>query len=76
MYEGNFAGGRRHGKGLLRFPDGRTYQGDFKDGKPNGMGTLKTARGAVLYEGPFVAGRASEGRACSSSSRPQTPMVG
>ncbi|XP_067844064.1 alsin isoform X4 [Heptranchias perlo] len=37
-YEGRWLAGKPHGKGVLRWPDGRTYSGDFKNGLEDGYG--------------------------------------
>uniref|UniRef100_UPI00398E659F alsin isoform X3 n=1 Tax=Pristiophorus japonicus TaxID=55135 RepID=UPI00398E659F len=37
-YEGRWLAGKPHGKGMLRWPDGRTYSGDFKNGLEDGYG--------------------------------------
>ncbi|XP_029444135.1 ALS2 C-terminal-like protein isoform X2 [Rhinatrema bivittatum] len=38
LYEGDFAWGKPHGKGTLKWPDGRNYVGDFKEGLEDGFG--------------------------------------
>ena len=38
-YVGEWKGGKRHGHGILNFPDGGKYIGEWKDGLPNGQGT-------------------------------------
>ncbi|XP_067892403.1 alsin [Heterodontus francisci] len=37
-YEGRWLAGKPHGKGVLRWPDGRTYTGQFKNGFEDGYG--------------------------------------
>ncbi len=38
-FEGGFARGARHGRGVLAYADGRRYEGGFKDGHMHGTGT-------------------------------------
>ncbi|KAJ8410132.1 hypothetical protein AAFF_G00211730 [Aldrovandia affinis] len=37
-YEGRWLAGKPHGKGVLKWPDGRTYIGTFKNGLEDGFG--------------------------------------
>ncbi|KAM8966727.1 ALS2 C-terminal-like protein [Pelodytes ibericus] len=37
-YEGDMSWGKPHGKGTLKWPDGRNYVGDFQFGQENGFG--------------------------------------
>ncbi|KAG5830049.1 hypothetical protein ANANG_G00318820, partial [Anguilla anguilla] len=37
-YEGRWLAGKPHGKGILKWPDGRTYIGTFKNGLEDGFG--------------------------------------
>ncbi|XP_053569706.1 ALS2 C-terminal-like protein isoform X2 [Bombina bombina] len=38
VYEGEMSWGKPHGKGRLKWPDGRNHAGDFKFGQENGFG--------------------------------------
>ncbi|KAM4689821.1 ALS2 C-terminal-like protein isoform 2-T4 [Discoglossus pictus] len=38
VYEGDMSWGKPHGKGTLKWPDGRNHVGDFKFGQENGFG--------------------------------------
>uniref|UniRef100_A0A665UNW0 Alsin Rho guanine nucleotide exchange factor ALS2 a n=1 Tax=Echeneis naucrates TaxID=173247 RepID=A0A665UNW0_ECHNA len=37
-YHGSWLGGRVHGRGTMKWPDGRTYKGNFKNGQEDGYG--------------------------------------
>lgn len=39
-----------NGKGIFKWPDGRSYEGEYKDDKKHGFGVLKWADGKK-YEG-------------------------
>ena len=41
MYEGEWKGDQKHGKGVFKFPNGETYEGDFVDGWLTGSGTME-----------------------------------
>lgn len=57
-YTGAFRNGRKHGKGTMRWSDGREYIGSWKDGHRNGKGTM-TNRGCLMYEGQWRDGQPS-----------------
>ncbi|XP_060774739.1 alsin isoform X1 [Neoarius graeffei] len=38
MYEGRWVAGKPHGRGVLKWPDGRMYTGTFKNGLEDGFG--------------------------------------
>ncbi|XP_053087661.1 alsin isoform X2 [Pangasianodon hypophthalmus] len=38
VYEGRWVAGKPHGRGVLKWPDGRTYTGTFKNGLEDGFG--------------------------------------
>lgn len=54
-YTGDFADGKFHGKGLLRYSDGSTFEGTFLTGKLDGYGKMKFTNGD-FYSGDFRAG--------------------
>ncbi|XP_060724838.1 alsin isoform X2 [Tachysurus vachellii] len=38
LYEGRWVAGKPHGRGVLKWPDGRMYTGEFKNGLEDGFG--------------------------------------
>jgi SH3-like domain-containing protein len=65
-YIGEWKGGKRHGQGILNFPDGGKYIGEWKDDLPNGQGTEINPDG-TKYEGQFKDGvKIGQGREISS----------
>ena len=56
--EGEFENGASHGRGVLRYPDGKVYEGQFRCGDPSGHGILRYPDGSVL-EGEFQYGMAN-----------------
>lgn len=48
IYEGEFARGRRDGKGVMTFNDGRKYDGDWREDRPHGTGTYLDEHGATF----------------------------
>ena len=55
-YEGHFVNGKRHGKGILRWPNGMVYRGDFGTREMHGMGNIQNKMGNK-YVGEFRTGR-------------------
>jgi hypothetical protein len=55
-YDGEWADGRRHGAGEMRFSDGRTYRGEWEAGAMHGRGVLSWADGG-RYDGSFRLGQ-------------------
>lgn len=55
-YEGVFAVGKRHGKGVFTSKDGEEYAGEFVWNKPQGTGKL-TSVGGDVYTGQFHCGK-------------------
>lgn len=53
VYTGEFAFGRRHGKGRLVMPCGLVYEGDFLDGKPHGRGVMTSTLTGYSFDGTF-----------------------
>jgi hypothetical protein len=49
-YEGEYAFGKRHGDGVLKWANGDEYVGRFKDGYIEGRGTIS------FHDGMFVRG--------------------
>ncbi|XP_051872178.1 alsin isoform X4 [Pristis pectinata] len=60
-YEGRWLAGKPHGKGVLRWPDGRSYSGDFKNGLEDGYGELivpcKALKKNDHYQGHWKEGK-------------------
>ncbi|XP_069790417.1 alsin isoform X2 [Narcine bancroftii] len=60
-YEGRWLVGKPHGKGVLRWPDGRSYSGDFKNGFEDGYGELivpcKALKKNDHYQGHWKEGK-------------------
>ncbi|XP_064419608.1 alsin isoform X1 [Latimeria chalumnae] len=60
-YAGRWLAGKPHGKGLLKWPDGRMYSGTFKNGLEDGYGELtvpnKTLNKVDHYQGHWKEGR-------------------
>ena len=56
VYEGGRRGGRREGRGVLAWPDGRVYRGQFWAGLPDGEGVLTWPDG-TRFEGLLRDGR-------------------
>ena len=53
-YEGDYKGGKPHGRGVFVGDDGSRYVGEWREGKGHGQGTLTKANGD-RYEGSFKA---------------------
>ncbi|KAJ3591672.1 hypothetical protein NHX12_006804 [Muraenolepis orangiensis] len=79
VYTGAWLAGRMHGRGTLKWPDGRSYSGTFRDGLEDGSGhwrdgqiqgygTYRYASGEV-YEGCFHDGQ-RHGYGMLTSGRP------
>ncbi|KAM3585310.1 uncharacterized protein V6R79_013967 [Siganus canaliculatus] len=60
-YDGRWLGGKPHGRGVLKWPDGRIYTGTFKNGMEDGFGELvstnKTLSKNDHYQGHWKDGR-------------------
>ncbi|XP_078259641.1 alsin isoform X2 [Rhinoraja longicauda] len=60
-YEGRWLAGKPHGKGILRWPNGRSYSGDFKNGLEDGYGELNVPCKALKkndhYQGHWKEGK-------------------
>nr|KAF6268165.1 MORN repeat containing 1 [Myotis myotis] len=55
-YEGEWKGGKTHGRGKLLFKDGSYYEGQFADGEIMGRGCRHWAASGNTYSGQFVFG--------------------
>ncbi|XP_055984315.1 MORN repeat-containing protein 1 [Sorex fumeus] len=55
-YEGEWKGGKKHGRGKLLFKDGSYYEGDFEAGEISGEGRRHWAASGNTYSGHFVLG--------------------
>ena len=52
-YEGQWLGGFRHGRGIMKFADGATYEGQWFLGRAHGKGKFTHVQGET-YEGDWV----------------------
>jgi len=53
-YEGEFVGGKKHGRGKLNYEDSIVqYSGEWKNDEASGHGTLRCENGDI-YEGEFL----------------------
>ncbi|XP_057708609.1 alsin-like isoform X2 [Corythoichthys intestinalis] len=61
QYTGSWLAGRVHGRGTMRWPDGRTYTGNFKNGLEDGYGECmipdKLLNKAGCYQGHWKDGK-------------------
>ena len=55
-YEGEWSAGLPHGRGTMRFNDGRCYTGEYSEGRKHGMGTFVFCSGRT-WTGTFVHGK-------------------
>ncbi len=55
-YEGETAGGKRHGKGVMDYASGSRYEGNWVDDRAHGKG-IYTLRNETRYQGEFSAGK-------------------
>ncbi|XP_061898936.1 alsin isoform X1 [Entelurus aequoreus] len=60
-YEGRWLAGKPHGRGVLKWPDGRSYTGSFKNGLEDGFGEFvapnKTVNKNDHYQGHWKDGK-------------------
>ncbi|XP_047457325.1 alsin-like isoform X2 [Mugil cephalus] len=60
-YTGSWLAGRVHGRGTMKWPDGRTYSGNFKNGLEDGYGECimpnKVLNKADIYQGQWREGK-------------------
>lgn len=55
-YEGQFANGQRHGRGICTLADGSSHEGDYFCDKMHGRGIWRQAQGKS-YEGDYIDGQ-------------------
>jgi len=63
VYEGGFSKNKKHGQGILTWPDGRQYQGNFVNDEFHGQGAMSWPNGHK-YVGHYVNGK-KEGKGTS-----------
>lgn len=56
-YTGSWKVGRVHGRGTMKWPDGRTYSGNFKNGLEDGYGECVMLNKADSYQGQWKEGQ-------------------
>ncbi|XP_019746352.1 alsin isoform X2 [Hippocampus comes] len=60
-YEGRWLAGKPHGRGMIKWPDGRIYTGSFKNGQEDGFGEFvapnKTLNKNDQYQGHWKNGK-------------------
>ncbi len=59
VYEGEWLGNVRSGRGICAYEFGNLYEGGWTDGRENGAGVLMTGTRQVIYEGEW-----SDGKLC------------
>uniref|UniRef100_A0A2K6GM62 Alsin Rho guanine nucleotide exchange factor ALS2 n=1 Tax=Propithecus coquereli TaxID=379532 RepID=A0A2K6GM62_PROCO len=62
-YDGRWLSGKPHGRGVLKWPDGKMYSGMFRNGLEDGYGEYRIPNKAVNKEDHFV-GHWKEGKMC------------
>ncbi|XP_023568085.1 alsin isoform X2 [Octodon degus] len=62
-YEGRWLSGKPHGRGVLKWPDGRVYSGMFRNGLEDGYGEYRIPNKALNKEDHYV-GHWKEGKMC------------
>ncbi|XP_028924631.1 alsin isoform X2 [Ornithorhynchus anatinus] len=62
-YEGRWLSGKPHGRGVLKWTDGKTYSGMFRNGLEDGYGEYKVPNKALNKEDHYV-GYWKEGKMC------------
>ena len=58
IYEGEWLGGFRHGKGIQKWVDGAQYEGEWAEGKAHGKGTFTHTDGD-MYTGNWANDKAN-----------------
>ena len=66
VYEGQWADGERHGRGVFTFKGGRVYDGEWARGKKDGLGTYRWTNGET-YTGRFAKGKPVDPAALAAS---------
>ncbi|XP_060049477.1 alsin [Erinaceus europaeus] len=62
-YDGRWLSGKPHGRGILKWPDGKMYSGMFRNGLEDGYGEYKIPNKALNKEDHYV-GHWKEGKMC------------
>ncbi|KAL6088841.1 hypothetical protein STEG23_000702, partial [Scotinomys teguina] len=62
-YDGRWLSGKPHGRGVLKWPDGRMYSGMFRNGLEDGYGEYRIPNKALNKEDHYV-GHWKEGKMC------------
>uniref|UniRef100_A0A8C5P1U9 Alsin Rho guanine nucleotide exchange factor n=1 Tax=Jaculus jaculus TaxID=51337 RepID=A0A8C5P1U9_JACJA len=62
-YDGRWLSGKPHGRGVLKWPDGKMYSGMFRNGLEDGYGEYKIPNKALNKEDHYV-GHWKEGKMC------------
>lgn len=62
-YDGRWLSGKPHGRGVLKWPDGKTYSGMFRNGLEDGYGEYRIPNKALSKEDHYV-GHWKEGKMC------------
>ncbi|XP_069471605.1 alsin isoform X2 [Ambystoma mexicanum] len=63
IYEGRWLSGKPHGKGILKWPDGRMYTGMFRNGLEDGFGEYRMPN-KILDKTDHYVGNWKEGKMC------------
>ena len=58
VYEGEWIGDKRHGKGKMTWKDGSFYEGEWKENEANGEGTMHYSTGDS-FKGIWVRNKAN-----------------
>ncbi|XP_017452006.1 alsin isoform X2 [Rattus norvegicus] len=62
-YDGRWLSGKPHGRGVLKWPDGKVYSGTFRNGLEDGYGEYRIPNKALNKEDHYV-GHWKEGKMC------------
>ncbi|KAM5151552.1 alsin [Mantella aurantiaca] len=62
-YNGRWLAGKPHGRGVLKWPDGRVYDGEFRNGLEDGYGKLIIPKKSLKKEDRYV-GHWKDGKMC------------
>uniref|UniRef100_A0A2K6REN4 Alsin Rho guanine nucleotide exchange factor ALS2 n=1 Tax=Rhinopithecus roxellana TaxID=61622 RepID=A0A2K6REN4_RHIRO len=62
-YDGRWLSGKPHGRGVLKWPDGKIYSGMFRNGLEDGYGEYRIPNKAINKEDHYV-GHWKEGKMC------------
>ncbi|XP_054064557.1 alsin isoform X2 [Rissa tridactyla] len=63
VYDGRWLSGKPHGRGILKWPDGRMYSGTFRTGLEDGYGEYRAPNKALNKDDHYV-GYWKEGKMC------------